>query len=100
MSCVAPVTAVFVMRWTASAATSAGRDKVDADGCECELERFGERRDVCARGQPATAGSADEQERSARAHLADGAGSDVERLPEDLVDVRRASANSMSTSHA
>jgi hypothetical protein len=47
----------------------------------------GERRDECARSRPATAGSADEQERSARAHLAVGAASDVERQPEDLVDV-------------
>ena len=58
----------------------AGCDKVDALGCELERERLGERRhrggerrDECARGRPATARSADEQERSARAHVADGA---------------------------
>ena len=39
------------------------------------------------RGRPATARSANEQERSAWAHFADGAASDMERQPEVLVDV-------------
>ena len=71
----------------------AGRDKVDADGCELKRERLserwyrgGERRDERTRGRPATARSADEQERSARAHLADGPTGDVQRQPEDRVN--------------
>ncbi len=66
----------------------ASRDEVDADRCKLKSERLderghrgGERRDEHARRRPATARSADEQERSARPHLADGASSDVERQP-------------------
>ena len=72
----------------------AGRDQVDADGGELKRERFGqrryrgaERRDERARGGPPTARSADEQERSARAHFAGGEAGDVERQPEFLLDV-------------
>jgi hypothetical protein len=71
----------------------AGRDQVDADGCELKRERFdqgryrgGERREDRSRGPPTTR-SADEQERSAWTHFAGGEAGDVERQPEFLLDV-------------
>src|SRR6202034_4133095 len=72
----------------------AGGDKADADRRELKRQRPAERGhrggegdDERPRGRPAAARSADEQERSARANLANGAASDVEWQPEFLVDV-------------
>ena len=66
------------IRLTRMGASSSASDLVSAGVAAAE------RGDERARGRPSTADSADEQERSARAHFAGGETGDVERQPELL----------------